>query len=72
MMNRRTDIPDEIYQDEVVRFLAGLYHTTPRKVLQLFFEQNDRASERTTLSFRLEENEMEIIRDMIAESQIDK
>lgn len=72
MMNRRTDIPDEIYQDEVVRFLAGLYHTTPRKVLQRFFEQNDRASERTTLSFRLEENEMEIIRDMIAESQIDK
>lgn len=32
-MNRITAIPEEIYQDEVVLFLADRYHTMPRKVL---------------------------------------
>ncbi len=64
-MNRRTDIPEEIYQDEIVLFLADRYHTTPRKVLRRFLEQNDHAPEAETEPFRLEENEMTILRDML-------
>ena len=40
-MNQRTDIPEEICSDEIVRFLADRYHTTPRKVLERFLEQNN-------------------------------
>ena len=66
MMNRRTDIPEEIYQDGVVLFLADRYHTTPRKVLQRFLEQNGHAPETETEPFRLEENEMAILREMLS------
>lgn len=65
-MNRRINIPEEIYHDEVVCFLADRYHTTPRKVLQRFIEQNDHVPEAETESFRLEENEMAILRDMVS------
>lgn len=65
-MNRRTVIPEEIYQDEVVLFLADRYHTTPRKVLQRFLEQNGHASEAKTEEFRLEGNEIAILQDMLS------
>lgn len=65
-MNRITAIPEEIYQDEVVLFLADRYHTTPRKVLRRFFAQNGHAPEAETEPFRLEENEMAILRDMLS------
>ncbi|QJE30039.1 hypothetical protein HHO38_17865 [Parabacteroides distasonis] len=65
MMNQITAIPEKIYQDEVVLFLADRYHTTPRKVLGRFLEQNGHAPEANTGVFRLEENEMAILRDMI-------
>lgn len=64
-MNRRTVIPEEIYKDEVVLFLADRYHTTPRKVMQHFFEQNSHAPEAEPAPFQLEENEMAILRDML-------
>lgn len=54
MMNRRTVIPEEIYQDEVVLFLADRYHTTPRKVMQHFLEQNSHALEAEPAPFQLE------------------
>lgn len=66
MMNRQTDIPEEMYTDEVVCFLANRYHTTPRKVLRRFIEQDNLASETTPGAFRLEENEMAILRDLLA------
>lgn len=66
MMNRITAIPEEIYQDEIVLFLAGRYHTTPREVLGRFLEQNGHAPEADTEPFRLEENEMAILRDMLS------
>ncbi len=65
-MNRITAIPEEIYQDEIVLFLADRYHTTPRKVLGRFLEQNGRETEAETETFRLEENEMAILRDMLS------
>ncbi len=66
MINRITTIPEEIYQDEVVLFLADRYHTTPRKVLGRFLEQNGHAPEAETEPFQLEENEMAILRDMLS------
>lgn len=66
MMNRITAIPEEIYQDEIVLFLADRYHTTPRKVLGRFLEQNGCETEAETEPFRLEENEMAILRDMLS------
>lgn len=65
-MNRIPAIPEEIYQDEVVLFLADRYHTTPRKVLRRFLEQNGHAPEANTGVFQLEENEMAILRDMLS------
>ncbi len=67
-MNR---IPEEMYQDEVLLFLSDRYHTTPRIVLHRFLEQNDYAPEREAEPFRLEENEMAILRDMISGNQRD-
>lgn len=65
-MNRITAIPEEIYQDEVVLFLADRYHTTPWVVLRCFLEQNGHAPEAETEPFRLEENEMAILRDLLS------
>ncbi len=67
MMNRRTDIPEEIYQDEVVLFLADRYHTTPREVLQCFLVQDGICLEQENepITFRLEDNEMAMLHDMI-------
>ena len=65
MMNRPMDIPESLYRDEIVRFLADRYHTTPGEVLQRFFEQCDPASMPESAAFRLEENEMSILRDML-------
>lgn len=66
MKNRKTDIPEEIYQDEVVLFFADRYHTTPQKVLRRFLEQYSHAPEAAPEPFRLEENEMTILRDMLS------
>lgn len=65
-MNLRTDIPEEIYSDEIVCFLADRYDTTPVEVIRRFLVQNGPDSETETETFRLEENEMAILRDMIA------
>ena len=66
MMNRRTDVLEEIYNDEIVNFLADRYRTTSREILQRFLEQNDSVLEMESGTFRLEENEMAILRDMMA------
>lgn len=65
MTNRKTAIPEDLYQDEIVLFLADRYQTTPRKVLGRFLQQNGRETEAETGTFRLEENEMAILRDML-------
>ncbi len=67
-MNKRIDIPAELYHDEVVCFLADRYRTTSRNVMQCFIEQDSLAPEMATApyAFRLEENEMAILRDLCA------
>ncbi len=66
-MNDLTDIPEELYKDEVVCFIADRYRTTPRQILRRFLVQEGVPSgfADATTSFRLEENEMEILRDLI-------
>lgn len=71
-MTRSEDIPEAIYADEIVSFLAGRYHTTPQAVLQRFFEQCDPASTPESAAFRLEENEMAILRDMLERDSLQR
>lgn len=71
-MTRSEDIPEAIYADEIVRFLADRYHTTPGEVLQRYFEQCDPASMPESAAFRLEENEMSILRDMLERDSLQR
>lgn len=71
-MTRSEDIPEAIYADEIVRFLADRYHTTPGEVLQRYFEQCDPASVPESAAFHLEENEMSILRDMLERDSLQR
>lgn len=66
MMNKRTDIPAELYEDEAVCFIADRYHTSAENVVKHFFIQDGICPEQETASqtFRLEDNEMEILRGL--------
>lgn len=66
-MNKRMNIPKTLYDDEVVCFIAGRYHTTPQKVIQYFLSQDGIISnpEEKLATFHLENNEMEILRGLI-------
>lgn len=59
-MERQLDIPTELYEDEVVSFLADRYHSTPDEIVRCFLAQDGRK----TSGFVLEENEMEIMRGL--------
>ena len=65
-MNKRIDIPAELYEDEVVYFIADRYHTTPQKIVQCFLMQDNISpkQEDESMTFRLEDNEMEILRGL--------
>lgn len=65
MMSKQIDIPTELYDDEVVCFLADRYHTTPKRVVQCFLVQDGMAEpEENPITFHLEDNEMEILREL--------
>ena len=40
MMNRLPDIPTNIYEDEIIDFLAERYLCTPKEIIQCFLSQN--------------------------------
>lgn len=40
MMERQMHIPTELYEDEVVSFLADRYHSTPDEIVQCFLAQD--------------------------------
>lgn len=67
MTNSHTEIPEAMYNDEIVCYIASRYHSTPREVMQCFSEQDSLVprTRTTPASFRLTENEMVILRDMI-------
>lgn len=64
-MDRQKYIPEEIYDDEAVIFIAERHHTTPQKVVQCFIGKNGIVPEKETTLFKLEENEARILRDML-------
>lgn len=71
MMERLTDIPTELYEDEVVGFLADRYHSTPNEIVRHLLVQDGKMEEtgRMLVSFTLEENEMEIMRGLVRNSE---
>lgn len=66
MMNTQINISTELYEDEIVRFIADRYHTSPQEVIKRFLEQEGIILEekRETIIPRLEDNEMEILRGL--------
>ncbi len=66
------NIPTELYEDEVVGFLADRYHSTPQEIVQCFLAQDGRIEEagRKVISFTLENNEMEIMRGLVKNGKI--
>lgn len=65
-MENQMRIPAELYDDEVISFLADRYHSTPDEIVQCFLVQDGRTGEtdRNPASFTLEDNEMEIMRGL--------
>ncbi len=65
-MYKQADIIDELYDDDVVCFLAERYHATPDRVVRRFLVQDGITTEQdeNSVSFLLEENEMEILRGL--------
>lgn len=62
-MDGRINIPAELLDDEIVCFLADRYHATSIDIVRTFFEQ-DGITPTEKPRFRLEDNEMEIMRDL--------
>lgn len=65
-MSKRMNIPEALYDDEVVCFIADRYHATPQKIIQRFLVQDGIISnpEEKLVTFHLENNEMEILRGL--------
>ncbi len=68
----KTDITTGLCDDEVVRYLADRYHTTPDRVLQRFLVHDGIAVQQHegAANFQLEENEMEILRGLTRGSSL--
>lgn len=53
---------DDILTDDVIMFIAERYNTSPKTILDSFFKQNEGDGINDN---SLEDNEMQIIRDLI-------
>ncbi len=60
----KKDIPETLYNDAVVDYLAERYHTSPRRVIDRFIQQREDTDNATTAPFHLETNEMELLRSL--------
>lgn len=69
-MDKPIDIPANLYEDEVVCFMADRYRTTTERVMQCFLVQKTGipVPEKESLPFRLTDNEMEILRELLSRS----
>lgn len=69
-MDKPIDIPANLYEDEVVCFMADRYRTTTERVMQCFLVQEAEtpAPEKENIPFRLTDNEMEILRELLSRS----
>lgn len=64
----QNNIPEKLYADEAVCFIAGRYHVTPQEAVRVFLVQNGiafNAKGNEMSGFRLEDNEMEIIKGLM-------
>lgn len=66
-MDRETDTFSALYDDEAVCFIADRYHITSQELLHRFSVQDSAGfgAKEEDLAFRLEDNEIEIIRGLI-------
>lgn len=67
-MDNSINIPTEMYADEAVCFIANRYHITTQEAVQGFLVQSgitSNAKENETSDFRLEDNEMEIMKGLM-------
>lgn len=67
-MDNSINIPTEMYADEAVCFIANRYHITTQEAVHGFLVQSGIASnarENETSDFRLEDNEMEIMKGLM-------
>ena len=69
-MDKPIDIPANLYEDEVVCFMADRYRTTTERGMQCFLVQEAEvpAPEKESFPFRLTDNEMEILRGLLSRS----
>lgn len=65
-MRRVIKIPNRLYKDETICFIADRYHTTTRQILKCFLLQEGIATgnDKEPETFQLEDNEMEILRGL--------
>ncbi len=66
-MEKKKDIPEKLYADEAVRFIANRYHVTPQEAVREFLVQSGiafNAKGNEISDFRLEDNEMEIMKGL--------
>lgn len=72
-MNKKVvNISARLYEDEAICFIADRYHTSPQEVVQCFLVQDGIVPEQdssTTITFRLENNEVEILRGLMKSKQ---
>lgn len=64
----QNNIPEKLYADEAVCFIASRYHVTPQEAVRVFLVQNGiafNAKGNEMSGFRLEDNEMEIIKGLM-------
>lgn len=73
-MENYNDIPAELYADEAVGYIASRYGVASHEVVARFLVQSGAhpCAVADVYGFRLEENEVEIIRDLIAAYQSER
>lgn len=67
-MEKKNDIPEKLYADEAVCFIASRYRVTTQEVVRGFLVQSGIVpdeKESETSDFRLEDNEIEIIKGLM-------
>ena len=69
-MDKPIDIPANLYEDEVFCFMADRHRTSMERVMQCFLVQETGipVPEKESLPFRLTDNEMEILRELLSRS----
>lgn len=65
-MDRQIIISPQLFEDEVVCFIADRYHINPQTLLRLFLTQNGIITDTDNVEceLQLEDNEIEILRDL--------